>query len=347
MINVITIWGWTWSYNLLTALKNIPNINLSCIVTMSDDGGSTWRIRDEYWVLPPGDLRRAIVALSDDEKTEILRKIFNHRFEWGSLDGHNLWNLIMMALEQITDNNWKAIDMLEELFDIKWKVYPSTFEKTRLLAKLENLDYVIWETNIDIPKHDPNIKIQDIYVVKEEYVSVLEKINSEKWISHHIIESIYEKFLQDKPSQNPEINSVIESADYIIFAPWDLYTSILPNILVGNISSVIANSNAKKLLFVNLFTKYWETTGFNLSNFIQTFEKYFNKDIFDTIFFQDWDKYSIDQSILDKYKDENKTLVKDDLNDSRLIKADFIKQNDMIRHDSQKIKDVLENFLSN
>lgn len=341
MINVVTIgWG-TWTYNLLKAIKNIKNINISCIVSVSDDWWSTWRIRDEYWILPPWDLRRAVVALSDDDKTTLLRDLFNHRFNWWSLDWHNLGNLIMLAIEQITWDYWKSIDLLEELFDIKWNIYPSTFEKTRLVAKLENLDYIIWETNIDIPKHDPSIKIQDLYVIKDDYVSVLEKINLEKWISNHIVQSIYDKFFEDKPNENPKIKEVIENADYIILAPWDLYTSILPNLLIWNIIDYINISKAKKLLFVNLFTKNWETNWFDLSHFLKIYEKYFWNDIFDKIFLQDWEKFPIDNNVLDKYLLEWKTIIRQDINDKRIVKWDFVKQNDMIRHDSDKIMECL------
>ncbi len=346
MKNVVTIWWWTWTYNLLTWIKNIPNTKISCIVSMSDDWGSTWKIRDEYWVLPPGDIRRAIVALSDNEKTKILRKIFNHRFKWGSFDWHNLWNLIMMALEQMNNDFGKSIDSIEELFDIKWKVYPATFEKTRLVAQLENLEWIIWETNIDIPKHDPNLQIKKLHVVKEEYIPVLEKINTDKWISYHITQSVYEKFIEDKPKENNRISKIIQDADYIIFAPWDLYTSILPNILVGNITDYILSSNAEKIFFVNLFNKYWETTNFNLSNFLSVFEEYFGKDIFDKILMQDWENHPIKEEILDKYLQENKTLVKQDIQDSRIIKADFIKQKDMARHDSSKMKDTIQTLLN-
>ncbi len=341
MTNIVTIGGGTWTYNLLSALKNLDDVDVSAIVTMSDDGWSTGKIRDEYWSLPPWDLRRAIVALSDDEKTQILRQIFNHRFQYWTFEGHNLGNIIMTALEQMTDNFGQAVNMLEELFDIKGRVYPATFEKTRLIAKLENLDYIIWETNIDIPKHDPNLRIQELHIIKEEYVSAIEKLSYEKWISHHIIESVYEKFFEDKPAENPYIPDVIEKADYIIFSPGDLFTSLLPNILVWNIAYNIKNSKAKKILFWNLFTKYWETTWFQLSDFLDEFSKYLGKDVFDKILVQDWDNHSLDDEILEKYSKENKTLIKNDIQDYRIISRDFIKQSDLIRHDAEKMKQVI------
>ncbi len=344
MHNVVTIWWGTGTYNVLSALKNISNINISCIVSMSDDGWSSGRLRDEYWVLPPWDLRRALVALSDDDKTQILRQIFAHRFKAWSLEWHNLGNLIMMALEQINTNFGKAISMLEELFDVKWKIYPVTFEKTRLVAQLENLDYIIWETNIDIPKHNPDLEIKDLYVVKEEYISVLEKINNEQGLSYSIKQSVCKEFLEDTPKANPQISQLLEKADFIVFAPWDLYTSILPNILTGQVSKYIINSQAKKLFFVNLFTKHWETTDFDLSDFLDVFKGFFGKDIFDNIFMQDWEHFSIQKDILDKYTQENKSLVKQDIQDDRIIKANFVKQHDMIRHDPNKIQNFLKEF---
>ncbi|UFX83020.1 gluconeogenesis factor YvcK family protein [Candidatus Absconditicoccus praedator] len=345
MTNIVVIGGGTGSFNMLSALKDIPGTQISSIVTMSDDGGSTGKLRDEYGALPPGDLRRAIVALSNKEKTQILRDIFNYRFEGGAFYGHNLGNIIMMALHDITHDFGKSINLLEELFDVKGKVYPTTFERVRILAQLENLDYVIGETNIDIPKHDPQLQIKDLFVLKDDYINAIKNILNEQQIPYNMKFNILEKFIQDKPKENPHIPEVINNADYIIIAPGDLYTSILPNILIGNIANLLKESKAQKMLFLNLFTKYGETNNYHLSDFLNVFKYFLGEDIFDYILMQDWEKHPVKEHILKHYEKENKSIIKEDITDSRVMKYDFIKQEDMIRHDSNKIKNVIEHIV--
>lgn len=345
-MKVTTIWWWTGTYNVLSALKNIDWLKISAIVSMSDDGWSTWRLRDEYWMLPSWDIRRAVVALSDQDKNGILRELFNYRFKWWGLAWHNLWNLIMLALEELSDNYWKAIDYLEEIFNIKWKIYPVSFEKTRLLAKLEDWQFILWETNIDIPKHDWNIKIDRLYVIKEEYAKVVSKLSEwDIWINPDIINKILEKFLEDLPLNNPILDNVLWNSDYIIVGPGDLYTSILPNLLLWNVAENLVNSNAKKILIMNLFNKYWETSWYKLYDFLTEYKKYLWKDIFDYILVQDRENFPISQDLLDKYKFEKKEIIQNNINDSRIIKWDFVKQFDMARHDPKKIKIVLEKIL--
>jgi len=311
---------------------------------MSDDGGSTWFLRDEYWILPPWDLRRALVALADDDKTEFLRKLFSYRFEEGFLKWQNLWNLIMFASEKIENDYWKALNELENLFEIKkWKVYPATFDKTRLLAQLENGEYIIWETNIDIPKHDWNIKISSLSVIKQDYAEILEK--AKKVRQKDIFNFTISKALQDIPSSNEKLEQVFEKADYIIIWPGDLYTSILPNLLVWNNRDLLRNSKAKKIYIWNLFTKFWETNWYRLSDFLNVFKTYIWEDIFDYIIVQDESKIQISPGILENYRHEWKKLVETDINDTRVIKADLISSWVYLRHNKDKLRKVLEKII--
>ena len=340
MKNVITIWWWTWTFNLVSGLKNIENVFVHAIVTMSDDGGSTWFLRDEYWILPPWDLRRAIVALADEDKTEFLRKLFSYRFDNWFLKWQNLGNLIMFAAENIEKDYWKALNELENLFEIKkWKVYPATFEKTRLLAQLENGEYIIWETNIDIPKHDGNIKISSFSVIKQDYAKILE--TSKNVNQQDIFNFSLSKALEDKPNWNNYLVKIFEKADYIVIWPWDLYTSILPNLLVWNNKELLKKSKAKKIYIWNLFTKFWETNWYKLSDFLNVFCSYIWEDIFDYIIVQDETKLNISDWIIENYKLEWKELVKTDIEDKRLIKADIISSWLYLRHDKDKLKKVL------
>jgi len=340
MKKVTVIWWWSWVFNVLKWLKHIDDIFLTPVVTMSDDGWSTGFLRDEYWILPPGDLRRSLVALADDDKTDFLRKLFAYRFEDGFLKWQNLWNLIMFASEKITKDYGKALNELEQLFEIKnGKVYPATEEKTRLLAILENLEFVVWETNIDIPKHNSNLKIKDFFVIKEEYAKIL-NISEKVW-KNDVSSFLLKQAMQDKPWKNKELKEVFEESDYIIFWPWDLYTSILPNLLVWDTIDLIKNSKAKKIYISNLFTKVWETNDFKLSDFLNIFSKYLKKDIFDYILVQDLEKINLSKDFLDNYKKEWKKLVEVDLEDERIIKDDLISQTDVLRHDADKLSSVL------
>ncbi len=346
-MKITTIWWWTWIYNILKSLKKIPWINIFSIISMSDDWWSTWKIRDEYGVLPPWDLRKWIIALSDDDKVQILRDLFNYRFQWWGLDWHNLGNLILIALENITWDYWKAIDSIEEILDLKWKIYPVTFEQTRLLAKLENWKYVFWEKNIDKPQHDWNLKISNLYVIKQDYFKSLQMLfENNILMDNNIIWKLLNKVLKDIPVENDKIWKVLSDSDFIILWPWDLYTSILPNILIWNVKDNIIKSKAKKILFVNLFTKYWETSNFNLSDFINEFSKYFWKDVFDYILVHDYDKYPIPNDVFEKYKNENKNIIKIDIDDDRIIRSDFIKITDFARHDPDKMMNVIVKLIN-
>lgn len=343
-INVITIGGWTGSYHILPSLKNIPDVKISAIVTMADDGWSTWRLRDEYGVLPSWDIRKAIVALSDEEKKSLLRELFNYRFSGGWLWGHNLGNLIMMAMEDIAGSYPKAINFLEELFEVHGKVYPISLEKIRLLAKLSNNKYIVWETNIDIPKHDGNLQVKEMFVLKEAYAKAIAEL-TKWWVDISDFKDLLEKFITDRPRENPKIKGLFEEANYIVFCAGDFLSSIVPNILVWDMKNYIITAKAKKIVLINLFTKYWETNDFTVFQYIKEYERYIGKDVFDYILVQDWDKYPISGDLLDKYKLEKKDIVKIDIEDSRLIKSDFVKQSDMARHDYKKVEKILSQII--
>ncbi len=343
-INVTTIWWWTGSYHILPSLKNIKDVKISAIVTMADDGGSAWRLRDEYGILPSGDVRKAILALSDEEKKSLLRQLFNYRFTWWGLGGHNLGNLIMMAMEDIAWSYPKAINLLEELFEIHGKVYPVSLEKIRLLAKLSNGKYIVGEKNIDIPKHDWSLKVEQLFVLKEGYAKAIAELNN-WWIDISEFNDLLSKFISDKPKENPKIGDLLSQSDYILFCAGDFLSSIIPNMLVWNMREHIINSKAKKIILINLFTKYGETNGFTVFKYIKEFERYIGKDVFDYILVQDWDKYPISGEVLEKYQLERKDIVRVDVEDPRLIKADFVKQSDMARHDYKKVEKVLSQII--
>lgn len=149
---IVVIGGGTGTYTVLTGLKNYP-VDLTAIVSMADDGGSTGILREEFGTLPTGDVRRALVALSS-HPDKFLSDLFTYRFQEGSIDGHNFGNLILTALERVTGNFERAVAAASRLLDVRGNVIPVTYSNVRLYAELENGDVIRGETNIDIPKHE-------------------------------------------------------------------------------------------------------------------------------------------------------------------------------------------------
>src|SRR3989338_8374742 len=237
---VVCIGGGTGMPLVLRTLKNHP-VHLSAIVAMSDDGGSTGILRDEYGVAATGDVRRALVALSEPEG--ILKELFNYRFGKGGLEGHSFGNLFLTTLEKITGSFAQAVEEAAKILKIKGEVIPVTLDNTRLFAELENGQVLKCETNIDIPKHDGSLRIKKIW-------------------------------LDPKARVNPKAEDAIGVADLIIIGPGDLYSSLIPNLLVDGMAEAIRKSPAKKVYVANLMTKFGETHIFKAEDFIKEIEKY-------------------------------------------------------------------------
>ena len=240
--NIVVIGGGTGVFNVLSGLKHSRH-NLSAIVTMADDGGSTGFLRAEFGILPPGDIRRVLVALSHNEKT--LADLFTYRFEEGKgLAGHSLGNLLLAALERLHGSFDRAVEEAGVILQIRGQVIPVTFDNIRLVAHLADGRIIKGEANIDRPKG--NGKRSKIVRVK----------------------------LIPKAKANPKALEVIRKADLIVLGPGDLYTSIIPNLLVRGIASAITKSRAKKAFVVNIMTKRGETDGFSVHHFVEIVERY-------------------------------------------------------------------------
>jgi len=317
-INITTIWGWTGTFNVLTWLKTNPLFNLAAIVSMSDNWWSTGVLRDEFGVLPPWDIRRAVLALS--RESLLLRKLFEYRFdEESSVSGHTVWNLLLTAMADIT---WNFEDWLKEvckMFRVEWKVLPVTKEKTDLWVILSNWQKIIWETNIDCPIYDWNITIK-------------------------------EAFLEPKVSININAKEALKNSDIIIIWPGDLYTSIIPNLLVDWVSDAIRDSDAKVVYFCNIMTKFWETTDFEVIDFVDVIEKYLGVWVLNYVVVNNW---HISDEMVDKYrKEENKKPVKiknlTDFKDKsyKIIERDLLNEKDYVRHSSKKINQVIDDIVN-
>ena len=241
MKNFVVIGGGTGSYTVLRGLKECP-VNITAIVSMFDNGGSTGVLRDEHGVLPPGDIRRALIALSSE--TECMKLLFMHRFSQGkTLSGHNLGNLILVGLRDIFGSDDEAIKQAAKILKIKGNVLPVSVTNSHLHAALENGTVIKGETNIDIPKHNGALKIKQVYLSPPA--------------------EIYE-----------DTKQALHEADIIVIGPGDLYTSIIPNLLVNGMREALSASHAKKIYICNLMTKYGETHNFSASDHVKEIISY-------------------------------------------------------------------------
>ena len=317
-INITTIgWG-KGSYTMLSSIKWNQNYNISAIISTSDSWGSTWVLMKEFNTPPVWDLRRGIQALSSEH--EIFKQLLNYRFpKESSVWGHNLWNLIMTAMTDLNQDFEKWIKQTAKLFKVKGKVIPVTLEKHNLCVTLENGQIICWEANIDEPKHNSELRIINTY-------------------------------LQPKVIANKKAIKAIEKADMIVLNFWDLYTSLLPNLLVNWVCQAIRkNRQAKVVYFCNLMTKWWETHDFEVLDFIDTVERYLWQDIIDYVVVNNW---YVSEKLAEKYEQlEWKRQVK--IRDNKCFKnkkfkifeRDLLHENDFVRHSFDKIAKVIEEII--
>lgn len=245
---VVVIGGGTGVFSVLSGLRRY-GLDLSAVVSVADDGGSSGVLREEFGILPPGDIRRVLVAMSHSDD-RLLSDLFNYRFEEGGLKGHSFGNIMLTALERLTGSFENAVQEACRILGVRGEVLPVTLVNTRLSAELENGAIIRGESNIDIPKHDGNLRIKRVW-------------------------------LDPKAKINQRARSAIIGADMIVIGPGDLYTSIVPNLVVEGVRDSIKKSKAKKVYVVNLMTKWGETNGFKAPNFIAVVERYLGRDALD------------------------------------------------------------------
>ena len=302
---IVVIGGGTGSYNVLFGLKKY-NVRLTAVVSMMDSGGSTGRLRDEFGFLPPGDVRRCLAALSRD--TGLFRSLFEYRFDRGlGLNGHSFGNLFLTVLRDITGSDADAIREAGKILNVQGDVLPVTISNCQLGAILENGQVVVGETNISVPKHNPNLKIKKLFAVPPV--------------------RIYK-----------EAERSILEADNIIIVPGDLYRSILSNIIVAGVKPALHKSKAKKIYVCNIMTKRGETSGYKAVDFIRELEKYLGQGVVSKIVCNDTVPSA---PLLKKYAAEGAEFVAPDARDRRVVKADLLGGKDLARHDPEKLARVL------
>ncbi|KKU76240.1 MAG: hypothetical protein A2214_00665 [Candidatus Harrisonbacteria bacterium RIFOXYA1_FULL_48_8] len=307
---IVVIGGGTGVFTVLSGLKKYFS-DLTAVVTMADDGGSTGILREEFGILPPGDIRRALIALSTSDN-KMLSQLFNYRFaEGGGLSGHSFGNLMITALERLTGSFDKAVEETGKLLSVRGRVLPVTLKKTALIAELENGSVVRGEANIDVPKHDGTIRIKKAY-------------------------------LKPNVAINPAAKTAILEADGIVIGPGDLFTSLIPNLLVDGMREALKKSRAKKIYFVNLMTKFGETTGFQASDFLRTIEEYLGKNILN---YAVVNKTKPTAMRFRPYSKERAEVVEPDLKNFNAspipIAANLLRRYGLLRHDPEKIAEIV------
>lgn len=323
---IVCIGGGTGTFVALTGLKAHP-CHLSAIVTMSDSGGSNKRIRDEFGLLPTSDVRQSLVALSAENGSDILRKLFMYRFGKGNgISGMTFGNLFMAALADVLGSQEEAIRQTGRILRIKGTVIPVSFTDTNLVAMYEDGHTVSEEHFIDEPPHDGKMKITDVA-------------------------------LKPNAAVNPDAVAAIRKADLVVLGPGDLYTSLIPNLLVDGIPQALQQTKGKIVYVLNLMTKYGQTYNFGAQNHVDAVEKHIGKTI-DYVLVNTSD---FPPSVLSFYATYNELPVADDLSNdayysvvranlasSALIdkpKSDALVRS-LIRHDSEKLGKALYNILT-
>lgn len=294
---------------VLAGLKKYP-VKISAICAMLDSGGSAGRLRKDYKIVSSGDIRRAFLALANT--SPVIENLFNYRFQAGDLKDHNFANLLITALELSNNNYEKTSQEIKRILNIKHEVLPVTLENSNLCAVLENGKTIKGETNIDVPKHNGNLKIKKV-------------------------------FLEPKARAYPKTIEVIKSADLIVIGPGDLYSSLAQILLTDGISQAIKKSRAKKVYVCNLMTKHGETNNFTVSDFAKEIEKFLNQEV-DMVIYNTRD---VSRDRLIRYKKKHPELLEMVKCDKNLVGSKKYRGEDIlfdsgdINHDPGKLVKVL------
>jgi len=310
---IVTLGGGTGSFVLLSGLRHYVR-NLSAIVTMSDDGGSTGILRDELGVLPPGDVRQCLVALSRSAR---LRDLFNYRFDKGTLRGHSFGNLFLSALADVTGSFEEAVCEAATILSIEGNVIPVTTHNVRLVARFEDGTEIVGQHNLASSKLKPG----------------------EFWLS-----------LEPQVDVNPRAVDAIRSADMVVVCPGSLYASVIPHFLVTGMGDALRQSPATKVFVTPLMNKVEHTGGFKVHDYVEVVESYVGEPVFDYVLFNTTVPPS---QVLARYQEEGEpvgydqsvmsaapyTAIGCDLLSRRLAevtKGDLLRRT-LIRHDPDRI----------
>ncbi len=324
MKNVVTIGGGTGSYTVLSALKSIPDISLTALVSMADDGGSTGVLRDELGVLPPGDVRQCLVALS--EHSDVVRNLMTYRFSEGCLSGHSFGNIFLAALEKVTGDFVEGVEVASGILKVEGKVIPITKNKAELLIQLSDNSFVVGENKINHTDLQDK-KVKDILYTEEVEL-------------------------------NKHAKKALIEADYIILGPGNYYCSVLPNLAVSGFKETIKDAKGKIIFPVNLTNKQGHTLHWSVSNYVNDIETYLGRKV--DIILVNNEMPSEEQVNHYKMEEGDGVLTIDDMKDDvRVVRENLLSKNivgvhakdavshlrSFIRHDKDAFREAIMKLL--
>ncbi|HEX2998931.1 MAG TPA: gluconeogenesis factor YvcK family protein [Armatimonadota bacterium] len=304
-INIVVVGGGTGLSTMLRGLKEYTS-NITAIVTVADDGGSSGRLQKEFGMLPPGDIRNCLVALADTEP--LMQEVFQHRFngQADGLSGHSLGNLLLAALTQLRQGDFEcAVKDAARVLAVRGSVLPSTVERVALEAELADGRRISGESNIGHAPEPP----------------------ARVWLA------------PEAPKAVPGALAAIANADIIVLGPGSVYTSVIPNLLIPEIAEAISRSRALKVYICNVMTQPGETQGYTAFQHMETIARHAGRRVFDYVLVNDRVPRT---DLLAKYEVKGQTMVSPDVEHIRrqgykCIVGDFISETNLVRHDPEKL----------
>ncbi|MBI2884638.1 MAG: YvcK family protein [Candidatus Omnitrophica bacterium] len=304
---LVAIGGGTGLSMLLHGLKSYTD-NITAIVTVADDGGSSGRLREEFGVLPPGDIRNCLVALADTEP--LMQRLFQYRFTHGSaLEGHSFGNLFLTAMTQITGDFETAVRASSKVLAIRGRVVPSTCDRVRLVAEHEDGSVTIGESKISASP----VPIRRVYL--------------------------------EPASAKPTADAIeaIREADAVILGPGSLYTSIIPNLLVDGVADAVVQSKALKIYVCNVMTQFHETSGFKASDHVRALVAHTNPGALHLCIIN---TRTVPSELLEKYRKEDAFPVDADADQIRalgyqVVAEPLMSAQDHVRHDPDRLAKLI------
>ncbi|KXS43301.1 MULTISPECIES: gluconeogenesis factor YvcK family protein [unclassified Candidatus Frackibacter] len=304
---IVVIGGGTGLPTMLRGIKEFTS-NITAVVTVADDGGSSGVLRDELDILPPGDIRNCLVALADTEV--LMESLFQYRFDTGEeLNGHSFGNLFIATMTKVIGDFEEAIKESSKVLAIRGRVLPSTLEDVVLFAETEDGEVIKGESKIP----EVNKRIKRVFLEPGDCDSL------------------------------PEVIKEIEEADAVVLGPGSLYTSVIPNLLVSEISEAIKRTDALKIYNCNVMTQPGETTGYTAADHIQALYDHGGSEIVDYILVNN---EGISAELLEKYQEEGAEPVEVDFGrleelGINVVQAPLLNKEDLVRHNPHKLAEVI------
>ena len=320
MHKIVTIGGGSGQYALLAGLRDLELLDITAIVSMVDSGGSTGRLRDELGILPPGDALKCILALSPHR--DIARTIFLKRFTADRrLAGHNAGNMLITMLSRYTGSFPSGIQALAEILDVRGHILPVTIDKATLVAELTDGSRIYGETAIDMPRGTQREKIHDVFLVP-----------------HH----------SDTISVYPPVLKAIRQADMILIGPGDLFTSIVPSLIVQGVKEGLQKTKAPVLFILNIMTKFGETHQFTGRDFVKTLEEAIQRPLNGIIY----NNRKPGAELLRRYHEQKAEFVELDnwdgwWDEQKIYALDLLESTaGIVRHDSRKLAALIKDLIT-